>query len=73
MLNFWHIVLVLGILDIAIVALMLGSEVLAVEVVSGSWQEHSFSRLSTSCLSSFFNLWLGGCSWNFTWWRGLDG
>jgi uncharacterized membrane protein YkvA (DUF1232 family) len=52
MLNFCHIVLVLGILDDVIIALMLHGEVSAVEVVSGSWQQHSFSRIATSCLSS---------------------
>jgi hypothetical protein len=31
---------------------MLGGEVSAVQVVSGSWQQHSFSRIATSCLSS---------------------
>jgi hypothetical protein len=45
--------LVLGILDVIIVVLMLGGEVSAVELVSGSWQQHSFSRIATaSCLSS---------------------
>jgi hypothetical protein len=37
MLSFLHIVLVLGILDLVIVALTLGDAVSAVEVVSGSW------------------------------------
>jgi hypothetical protein len=51
MLNFWHTLLVLGTLDVVIVALMLSGEVSAVEVVPGSWQQHSFSRIATGCLS----------------------
>ena len=43
----------LGILYVVIVALILGDEVSSVEVIPGSWQQHSFSRLATSCLSSF--------------------
>jgi hypothetical protein len=31
---------------------MLGGEISAVELVSGSWQQHSFSRIATSSLSS---------------------
>jgi hypothetical protein len=47
-----HVEFFSDVLDVVMVALMLGGEVSAVEVVPGSWQQHSFCRIATSCLSS---------------------